>query len=507
MNSGVVLDRPLDIAAISQIARDYAPLSLSAAAKDRILSARRRVESLVSSGKPAYGVTTGVGDFCTRSIAPADMGTLSNRIILSHACGVGQPLPDERVRAVIACAINNYAHGFSGIRELVVTTLAEMLNRDVTPVVPAKGSVGYIIYMAHIAAAMLGYGRAKFNGEVLPAADALYRAGLQTISLEAKEGISLVNGTPGATGLAALAIVDGERLAKWADAISALSFEALSGSLPALDARIHELRPHQGQGQVASNLRRYLQGTDEESSRTQLRIQDALSLRAIPQVHGAARDQLRNARQIVETELRSVTDNPLVFDTDEGPEAVSGCNAHGQPLSFAMDMLATGVSALGNIAERRTFRLLTPAASNLPAFLAKDGGLNTGLMIPQYVSASLVAENKVLCHPMSVDTILTSALQEDHLSFATPSALKTGTIIENVEHILAIELLTAAQANEMLPKGRRMGLGTRALYELVRERIPPMDEDRYLEEDIIAVKDLLRSSDALSVLESECGLL
>lgn len=506
MKNEIIINSPLGLDSVKRIARDHVYVSLSEEARERVVSARRRVDYLISSGKQVYGVTTGVGSFSTTSITSKDMATLSDRIVLSHACGVGDPLAKDQVRAVMACAINNFARGYSGVRGLLVDKLIDFLNADLIPVVPKKGSVGYLSYMAHIGAVMMGFGYAAFNSEFVSSSLALSKAGIKPISFEAKEGISLVNGTPGATGLAALAIVDAERLLEWADVAGALTFEVLNGSQAALDPRIHELRPHQGQTLVALNLRRLLNKPNHGTPQVSSRLQDALSLRAMPQVHGAARDQVRNARHTVETELRSVTDNPILFDTEEGPEAVSGCNAHGQPISFAMDTLINGLATLGNISERRTFRLITPEASHLPAFLAKNGGLDSGLMIPQYVAASLVAENKVLSHPMSVDSIVTSGLQEDHVSFATPSTLKAATIIDNVQHILAIELLTAAQAKDMLSQSIAMGVGTQLTYELLREQVEPMEKDRFLSDDIRIVKELLENIDALYKLEVTCGI-
>lgn len=507
MSADVVLGAgPLGLVSICAIARGRSILQLSKQAIARLSASRQMVERLIADGKPAYGVTTGVGDLCTVSIKREDLATLSNRIILSHACGVGAPLTDDQVRAVMVCGINNFTCGYSGVRPRIVQTMTEMLNKGLTPQVPRQGSVGYIIYMAHIAAAMLGYGKAKFGGETMPAQLALARAGIERLTLHAKEGISLVNGTPGATGLGVLAIADAERLLKWADVVAAFSFEALTGSRAALDHRIHRLRPHRGQQRVADNMRRLLAGSANEAADKRARIQDALSLRAIPQVHGAARDQAQYAREIIETEIMSVTDNPLLFQVEGGAEAISGANAHGQPVALAVEALGSAMASIANISERRTFRLVAHAASGLPAFLAHHGGLNTGLMIPQYVSASLVAENKVLAHPMSVDTILTSGLQEDHLSFATPAALNCGSIIENTESVLAIELLSAAQAHEFILE-RRWGMGTRLLYDLFREQVPAMENDRLLADDIQRAKEFLCNERNLEKIENLCDSL
>ncbi|HEY4000608.1 MAG TPA: histidine ammonia-lyase, partial [Candidatus Xenobia bacterium] len=472
----IVLDHPLNLGEVVQVARHRVPLSLGPETVARIQASRRMLEELIAGGVAMYGVTTGVGELSKVRVGPEHASTLSANIVMSHACGVGEPLRDEQVRAIMVCAVLNWSQGRSGVRLALAQRLVDLLNHDVVPYVPSQGGMGSLTHMAHIGLVAMGL------GEVLgrrPAAERLADAGLAPLALAEKEGLSLVNGTVSKTGLASLALHDARRLAVWADVAGAMSFEALKGVPTAFDPRIHAARPHPGQSHVARNLLALIADSEIVAKYRHERVQDALSLRCMPQVHGAIRDQIEAASHTCEIEMNSATDNPLLFDG----QALSGCNAHGEPMALSTDALAMAVADLANISERRIDRLVNHHVSDLPAFLVRGNGLSSGFMIPQYVAAALVAENKVLGHPMSVDSIPTTALQEDHWSMGTGSALKAGRVVHNAQKVVAIEVLTAAQALEfhrpLLP-----GQGTRAMQAEVRQHIPPWDEDRIFYPDM-----------------------
>ncbi len=486
------------------VARHGALVALSSAAVQRIVRARDWVENMVLENQAVYGITTGLGDLCRVRIEPGSLRDLSRRIVMSHACGVGEPLSDEEVRAIIFCQIVNFAQGHSGVRLELVQTLMAMLNTHVTPWVPSQGSLGYLTHMAHIASVTIGLGQAYVDRVLLPGSVAMQRMNIPVLSLVEKEGLSLVNGTPCMTGLGALAVHDSKLLARWADISAAMSFDALRGLPDALDPRVQAARPFPGQAIVAHNLRGLLYNSNAVGSQREHRVQDPLSLRAIPQVHGACRDQIDQATVTINTELRSSTDNPLLFEDQAGCIAISSCNAHGEPVALAMDQLGMAVSELANISERRQARLVNPQVSGLPGFLICDAGLNTGFMITQYVSASLVAENKVLAHPISVDSITTSALQEDHVSMGTSAALKARRIIKNAQKVIALEILAAAQAMDLHPRDTRFGEGTTAMHNFVRDQIPFRTQDTEFYPDLERVIALVENADPLEVYASCC---
>ena len=400
-------------------------------------------------------------------------------------------LADEQTRAIIAAAIVNYSHGKSGIQRPVVEALLALLERGITPQVPSQGSVGYLTHMAHVGICLLGVGKVSYRGRIVDAATALAEEGLAPVVLGAKDGLCLVNGTPCMTGLSCLALADASHLLQWADVISAMSFEALRGQIAAFDAEIIALKPHPGMQTVGSNLRALLDGSEVIASSKGIRTQDALSIRSIPQVHGAARDQLGHATRQIETELNSATDNPLLLGTPEDFRVMSQANPHGQSVAMAADLLAVAVAETGSIAERRLDRLVNPHVSGLPAFLVSEPGVNSGMMIVQYVAASLCAENRQLAQPAVLDNYVTSGLQEDHLSLGTSAALKLHRALENCTQILAIEYLLAAQAFEFL-KEQRFGAGTGRAWQLLREQVPAYQQDRWLAPDIARAAALLK---------------
>ncbi len=487
----IILNRPLSWREVGAIA-DGASLALSDEARARILAARVLVESIVRKGVRAYGVNTGVGALCDVVIPESKQSDLSRNIVMSHAVGVGPLLDSAEVRAIIAAAVNNFAHGFSGVRPALVDRLLAMLEHDCVPEVPASGSVGYLTHMAHVALVLIGAGTARSHGRPISGAQALASMQLEPLALVAKEGLSLVNGTPCATGLCALALRRTMRLLDWADLIAAMSFENLRGQIAVFDADALELRVSAGVREVGERLRRALRGSGILRASAGRRTQDPLSLRAIPQVHGAVRDLFANAARGVDEELASVTDNPAVAGTVAEPRSLSGAHAVGAALGLHADTLAIAVAHMAAMSERRLDRLVNPLLSNLPAFLALDEGTGSGFMIAQYTAVSLVADNRRLAAPACLDGGVTSGLQEDHLSHATPAALKLLKIIGNAETILAIELLAAAQACGLQPDASGRAAQTDALYRRVRALVPEFADDRPLSPDIQIVLESIR---------------
>jgi histidine ammonia-lyase len=492
MPQRILLDRALSWRQVGDVA-EGAPLALAHAAQDRIRAARTLVESIVAQGVRAYGVNTGVGALCDVVVTESKQAQLSRNIVMSHAVGVGPALEATAVRAIIAAAINNFAHGFSGLRLDVVERLLALLAQDCVPEVPALGSVGYLTHMAHIALVLIGEGWALSRGRRLSGAEALQSMHLAPLVLGAKEGLSLVNGTPCATGLSAVALARTERLLDWADVAAAMTFENLEGQVAAFDAGALRLRVSAGVAQVGERLRTLLGGSDILRQSAGRRTQDPLSLRAVPQVHGAARDLFAHVAQVVDDELASATDNPVVVGTPDEPRALSGANAVGAALGLNVDSLGIAVAEIAAMSERRMDRLVNPLVSNLPAFLATDGGAGSGFMIAQYTAVSLAADNRRLAAPASLDGGVTSGLQEDHLSHATPAALKLLKIIDNAEIIVAIELLAAAQAYELRRDSLSRAAQTDAVYRRIRALIPQYRDDRPLGADIQSARELLKS--------------
>lgn len=490
-----------DVAAVAHDGPENCVVTLAPEARERIRRSRRVVEELLARGEIVYGVTTGFGYFKDRFIELANARQLQRNLVMSHSAGVGAYLTVPEVRAMMLIRANSFAKGFSGLRLQVVEMLLEMLNRGVYPLVPRKGSVGAsgdLAPLAHMSLAMMGMGEALYRGQRLPAEEALSRAGLEPIDLEPKEGLALVNGTSLMAALAALAVHRAENLLITADVAGALSLEALFGTPRAFDPRIHQVRPHPSQGECAAFIRRLLEGSRLVRSEDSRHVQDPYSLRCIPQVHGAVRGAVEYVKGVVEIELNSATDNPLVFPDSPPPQFLSGGNFHGEPLALAMDYLAIALAELGSISERRLARLLDEKANGglLPPFLTEEGGLNSGFMLLQYTAAALVSENKVLAHPASVDSIPTSANVEDHVSMGTIAADKALKVLENVETILALELMAAAQAVDFrrreLGEETRLGRGTALAYELIREKVPFIARDEPLYRHIGAVQNLVR---------------
>ena len=485
------------------MAYEAAKVVLSEEAWKKVRRAERAVASFVARGQVVYGVTTGFGAFKDHIIPPDEVQQLQRNILMSHAVGVGEPVSEATTRAMMSIRANTLAKGHSGVREETLRLLLEMLNREVHPVVPCQGSLGAsgdLAPLAHMALPLIGLGEAIYRGERLPGREALARAGLTPVTLEAKEGLALTNGTAFMAAVGALATWQAENLACVADVAGALSLEALHGTPRAFDARIHDVRPHPRQVECAAFMRQLL--TDSTFTRPDdpFNVQDAYTLRCIPQVHGAVRDAIVYARWVLEIELNAATDNPLIFfGPDDEPTVLSGGNFHGEPLAIAMDYLALALAELGNISERRLTRL-TDECSNqetLPSFLIKHGGVNSGFMLTQYTAAALASENKVLAHPASVDTIPTSANTEDHVSMGAVAARHAQQIADNVERILALELFAAAQGIDfrraVLGSDAQLGQGTAPAYALIRQRVPFLEHDAVMYPHIEAVRELIAS--------------
>ncbi|GBH26947.1 aromatic amino acid ammonia-lyase [Burkholderia vietnamiensis] len=475
--------RPLDWRQMAAVAAG-APLALTAAARGRVAAARGLVDEIVARGIRAYGVNTGVGALCDVIVSPAQQSTLSHNILMSHAVGVGMPPGPAETRAIIAAAINNFAHGHSGVRPEVVDQLVALLEHDCLPEVPAHGSVGYLTHMAHVALVGVGHGHARHRGERIGGGDALRRVGREPPALGAKAGLSLVNGTPCVPGLAARALARAGRLLDWADWIAAASFENLGGQLAAFDPASLALRISPGIAQVGTRLRAMLADSPMLAAASGRRTQDPLSLRTIPHVHGAARDVFAVTAEVVDRELASVTDNPIVAGTRDAPVVHSQAHAVGAGIALAMDSLAAAMAQVAAIAERRLDRPVKPRVGGLPAFPAAPGGTCSGFRIAQYTAVALVAPNQRLAVPASLDGGITSGLQEDHLCHATPAALKALDIIENATRVLAIELLAAAQAYDLQAGNTGRAASTDALWRHVRERVRAYRDDRPLADDI-----------------------
>ncbi len=485
----------LTLSQLEQVARHREPVRLSEEARQRVFRGRQVVDTL-DPHRPYYGINTGVGRLADRVIPPEEVRRLQVNIVRSHAVGVGPELAPDQVRAAMLLRANSLASGYSGVRVAVLEQLVAFLNHDLVPVVPSRGSVGAsgdLAPLAHIALALIGEGPVVYRGRRMPAHQALKAAGLPPLTLESKEGLALINGTQVSTAVLALTLLDALRLLDWAHAIAALTLSALRGIPRAFDPIVFELRPHPGARSVGERLRQWLQGSTYSPRHP---VQDAYSLRCIPQIHGAVADALAYIRRVVEVEINAVTDNPLVLP--EG-EVLSCGNFHGQPVAFAADHLALALATLAGLSERRTFRLMDPDLSGLPAFLTPAGGVNSGFMMLQVTQAALVSENKALAHPASADSLPTSANQEDYVSMSMTAALKAQQVLENTREVLGIELLAALQALDLAgPEG--LAPRVRALHQALRQRLPPVHEDRVFQEDLATVREILstQSVDAVA---------
>jgi histidine ammonia-lyase len=498
----------LTLEAVREVATDRRPVLLSPDAREAVDRARAVVDEIVASNKVAYAITTGVGKLSDVRIVGDQIRELQVNLVRSHSAGVGEPLSVPETRAMMLLRANSLAKGYSGVRGVVIDTLCEMLNRGVTPFVPSQGSVGAsgdLAPLAHLALALIGEGECIDSAAVrVSSRDALKRAQIKPLTLEAKESISLINGTQGMLAVGTLALLAAETLVDSADVLGGLCCDALKGTDTAFDERIHKARPHSGQMKTAANLRRMLEGSQiRESHRECGRVQDAYSLRCIPQVHGAVRDTLAHCRKVFEIEANSAVDNPLVFITDArnlAGDVISGGNFHGEPLAFALDFIGIALSALAGISERRIERLVNPALSEgLPPFLTQGAGLNSGFMMPQVTAAALVSENKVLAHPASVDSITTSGNKEDYVSMGMTAAIKLKRIVENTRNVLAIEAMAVAQAIDFLAPLKTSKRG-QAAHAAIRSVCPTVEKDRVMYKDFARLAELIATGKIAEVI-------
>ena len=490
----------LSIDQVVAVSRAYDQVEIAREAHQNMSRSRSVIESILAEKKAVYGVNTGFGQLNNVSISEDDLDLLQYNLVVSCCTGVGEPFPEEVVRAMLLLRANSLAAGNSGVRPLIVETMVEMLNKKVHPLVPQKGSVGAsgdLAPLSHLALVLLGRGEAYYEGQLLPGGEAMKRAGIAVVVLKAKEGLSLCNGTQAMTALGVLAVHDAIKLAYHADIFGALSAEALEAVQMAFDPKIHAIRPHPGQIETAANMRDLLKGSEILANPSHNRVQDAYSLRCIPQVHGASKDAIKYVQKVIETEINAVTDNPLVF-SDTG-EVLSGGNFHGQPVALVMDFLAIALAELANISQLRTERLTNPALSmGLPAFLVEKSGLNDGFMVAQYTAASLVSENKILAHPASVDSIPTSANQEDHVSMGTIAARKCREVLENVRYVLAIEAICACQGIDFRKKKPSPKL--QRVYKIIRNKVSYLEADREMHTDFAEVVKMIKNGDILQAL-------
>ncbi|MDR3763642.1 MAG: histidine ammonia-lyase [Acidobacteriota bacterium] len=498
----------LTLETFAQVVLEHRPVELEPAARQRVLEARAVVDDLVAGDRVAYAITTGVGHLADVRISNDQARELQINLVRSHAVGVGDPLSQSESRGMMLLRANSLAKGFSGVRPVVIETLCQMLNKGVHPVIPSQGSVGAsgdLAPLSHQALVLIGEGEAWYQGRRMSGGEALAAAGIEPLQLQAKETISLINGTQAMLSVGSLALLESQTLAATADVLASITLDALQGTDVAFDERIHLARPHPGQLQVAQNLREMLRGSKlRERHRGCTRVQDAYTMRCVPQVHGAVRDVLDYALKVFETEMNSAVDNPLVFVHPGKPgegEVISGGNFHGQPIAFALDFLGISVGTLAGISERRIERLVNPALSEgLPPFLATGAGLNSGFMMPQVTAAALVSENKVLAHPASADSITTSGNKEDYVSMGMTAGLKLKRILQNVRNVLAIEALAAAQAIDLVTPLPPSPRAQKALQE-IRAVSPKVEQDRSLAPDIARVAEVIRQGKLAAALD------
>ncbi|MDH8679112.1 histidine ammonia-lyase [Fusibacter bizertensis] len=508
MKNVVMIDgQSLTIDKVLEVSRFGYKVELSQEAKDKVIIARKFVDEIVDSKKVVYGITTGFGKFSDVTISKEETKDLQRNLIISHSCGIGNPFSEEIVRAIMLLRVNNMAKGHSGVQPATIDTLVQMLNKGVHPIIPEKGSLGAsgdLAPLSHMVLVMIGLGEAIYEGVRMDGAKAMAKAGIPTIELTSKEGLALINGTQVMTAVGTITAYEAIQLVKLSDISAAMTVEALKGITDAFDPRLHMVRPHQGQIDTAANMLRILEDSGLTTRQGEIRVQDAYTIRCIPQIHGASKDALNYVVERINIEINAVTDNPILFPEDG--VVFSGGNFHGQPMALPFDFLGIALAEVANVSERRIERLVNPQLSGLPAFLTPHGGLHSGFMIAQYAAASLVSENKVLAHPASVDSIPSSANQEDHVSMGTIAARKAKEILFNAQNVIAIELLCAAQAIDF-SDATRLGKGTKAAYDVIRSSVSKIEEDRVMNVDFNKIYDIIKTNKILTKVEDVLGTL
>lgn len=501
----IIIDEKITIDEIIKVSRYNKKVDLSLGSLERIKKARKYIDEKNNLGTLIYGINTGVGKLCNTLVDYEQQKDFQKRIILSHACGSGDNYSVEIVRAAMLLLINSISKGYSGTSLEVVNLFIQMLNKNIVPIVPQKGSLGAsgdLVPLAHMALPLIGYGQVFYNGKIYDSKQIFQKENIEIINLKAKDALSILNGTHFMTAVGVILLYDSYKMIKVSDCSAALTIEALNGIIDNYNIKTHLLRPHSGQLNTSTTLNKLLNNSRFITNSNEKKVQDAYSIRCIPQVHGASKDAFNYVKRVIEKEINSVTDNPLIFvDNDI---VLSGGNFHGQPLALAYDFLSIALSELCNISERRIERLVNSDLSGLPPFLIKNSGINSGLMIAQYTAASLVSENKVLSHPASVDSIPSSANQEDHVSMGSISARKCLEIKNNLSRILSIELLCASQAIDLKEK-LKLGNGTSVIYKMIRNIVKFMDNDRLFYKDINNIETLINSEEFINNVENKIG--
>ncbi|MCT4605104.1 MAG: histidine ammonia-lyase [Marinisporobacter sp.] len=508
MNRVLIDGNKLTLQEVVNVSRKNFSVALTDEALEKVKKSRAFVDKLVEEEKVVYGITTGFGKFSDVVISKDEAKELQRNLIISHACGVGKHFPEDVVRAVMLLRANALAKGFSGIQPKTLNTLIEMINKGVHPAIPEKGSLGAsgdLAPLAHMVLVLIGEGEAYYKGVLMSGKEAMEKAGIEPVALTSKEGLALINGTQVLTAVGALTTYDAKKLCKLADISASLTMEALNGITDPYTERVQQVRPHPGQIIAGKNFLRILEDSERTTKQGEIRVQDAYTLRCLPQIHGASKDAVKYVLDKVNIEINAATDNPLIFEDEE--KAISGGNFHGQPMALAFDFLGIAIAELANVSERRIERLVNPQLSGLPAFLTEHGGLHSGFMIAQYAAAALVSENKVLAHPASVDSIPSSANQEDHVSMGTIAARKAREIYYNASRVIAIELLAAAQAIDFEKANKKLGKGTKVVYDKIRNVIKTLHEDRIMCQDINKAADLIDDESILEAVEEAIGEL
>ena len=499
--------KSLTLQDVVNVARKGYKVEIAPEAKEQIKECAASVSEWVKEGRVVYGITTGFGDLAS-VVIPRDKGRqLQENLLLSHACGYGEPYPEDVVRAIMLLRINTLTRGFSGISLETLQQMVDYLNLGIHPVVPTQGSVGAsgdLCPLSHVAISLIGHGEVVYKGQKMSASEALAKVGMKPVELQPKEGLALNNGTTVMNAVAALCIVDAMNMMKNADVAASMSAEALHAVPYAFDRRTHDLRPQVGQGVVAENIRRLIEGSEIIEAFKKDRVQDAYSLRCLPQVHGASRDAVGYVKEKIEIEINSVTDNPIIFHKDG--EAISGGNFHGQPMAMAMDFFGIAAAEFASISERRVARLVDHKLSDLPPFLVSDSGVNSGFMIPQYTAAAIVSENKVLAHPSVVDSIPTSANQEDHVSMGGYSARKGRQILDNTNRVIAVEMVNAAQGMDFRAP-LKPGKGSGAAFKEFRKHVPFYDKDQFMQPLLLKSLELVENGTVVKAVEEAIGEL
>ncbi|HIU77494.1 MAG TPA: aromatic amino acid lyase [Candidatus Pelethocola excrementipullorum] len=502
-----VIGEKMDIEKFMDIVRKKVPVTFSEACRDRVNKSRKVVEQFIEDGKVMYGITTGFGSLCTKVINKEETAQLQKNIVLSHSTSVGDPMSEEEVRATLLMILQNLSQGYSGVRMVVLERYGEFLNKNLIPYAPKDGSVGYLSPEAHMALVLIGEGQAYYNGKLMPGAEALAAAGIQPLELSSKEGLALVSGTTSVTGLGAIALYDMIKAAKTADIIAAFTLESSKGIIKAFDPRVMSVRPHEAQGDTAANVRNILKDSQVIEYYKDSRVQDALSLRCVPQLHGAAKKSLYDALRTIEIEMNSCCDNPIIWPDDVNPEVISACNADSAYVGIEMDSACIAATSLAKMSERRNNRMIDESLGGYPSFLIRNPGLNSGLMIPQYTQAGLLNEMRILSTSSTIDNTSTCGNQEDYVAMGYNASKKAIDISKKLEYILAIELLSAFETQGFIREELKRSSVTLKVFEEIGKTVPLMTEDIFLHPHIEHLKDMIHSGQILDMVEEEIGQL